>query len=190
LTTDAAANGVSNDGSVVVGTATQPVHDGTSTAVRWTAATAAVSLANYSTCPNSSPCAYANANGVSGDGNVTFGRSYDLIGGVAVRWVGTGAAQLLAALDPNDTPNPYGSNFDGSIIIGITSSDGFIWDLKSGKLQSLTGVLATIGVALPTAPSIEAVGICNNGTVVVGNSVADTSTPWAVNLTNTGVAGL
>lgn len=190
LTTEAAAAGVSNDGSVVVGTATQPVHDGTSTAVRWTAAAGAVSLANYSACSAGTPCSLSNADGVSGDGNVTFGTSSTFSSGAVVRWVGTGAPQLLESPDPNLTPRPYSSNFDGSIIVGANGSDGFIWDLKSGNLQSLSGVLATIGVALPTAPSIEAVGICNNGTVVIGNSISDTSIPWAVNLTNTGVAGL
>ncbi|MEZ6015005.1 MAG: hypothetical protein R3F49_07830 [Planctomycetota bacterium] len=100
------ASGVSDDGSVVVGTDISPP---TFQSFRWTAAAGAQSIGDGS------------ATGVSGDGSVVVGYS----GGAAFRWSAAGGRQIITGGEA------FGVNGDGSVVVG-SSDHAFRWTAAGG----------------------------------------------------------
>jgi probable HAF family extracellular repeat protein len=128
-TTNSSANGVSADGSVIVGTSGIQ-------AFRWTAGSGMVGL-GYLPGDNSS-----SANGVSGDGSIVVGNGGY---GEAFRWTAGSGMQSLwdllvtngLNLDPGLVPGASGISADGNTIVGF----GFV-----ATLPGLIGVSPALSI--------------------------------------------
>lgn len=155
------ANGVSRDGSIIVGTQHQPTRVPRAQAFRWTAADGMVSLAG-------SEFFYDNeAFSVSTDGSVIVGYFDGPIGRQAFRWtMSQGMLGLGDLPDGNDASTARSVNADGSVIVGFGSSvlgqEAFRWTLDGGMvgLGDLPG-----GLWSSSATDVNA-----DGTVVIGTS--------------------
>jgi uncharacterized membrane protein len=155
------AYGVSNDGSVVVGTIS------TSLAMRWTPATGKESLGSYPGYTRSS------AQAVSADGSVIVGWALDA-GSVAygMYWTEASAWQLVPGMSRS---RAYAVSADGSIIVGDGRPIG----------QSVDSAFRwTIGTAAPeftgpfpgTTSRTHGLGASPDGRIVVG--IADIAALW------------
>ena len=172
------ANGVSADGSVVVGSACSnsaaPPLSCFAQAFRWTQATGMIGLGFLAGDTQSA------AMGVNADGSVIVGQSGDF-GTRAFRWTAsTGMASL-------GTGTASAVNADGSVVVGnsYNSSSGqshaFRWTAPTG--------LVLLG-AIPGDRSSSATGVSSDGSVVVGQS-CNNSTCQAFRWTQaTGMIGL
>lgn len=176
------ANGVSDNGSVVVGVS-QSTFSSRGTAMQWdgTTATELGHLATSSGSQNS--VAY----GISGDGRVAVGASVpDGIGLHAVRWVDKGAAQDLhgGGFVSSDARR---ANRDGSVIVGrgatsARTSEAFVWT-EGGGMTAL-GVLAS--QAADSGARSFAEDVSADGAVVVGFSQATNGNSEAFRWTSAG----
>ncbi len=150
---DSSAQGVSADGSVVVGSR----HAGE--AFRWTATGGMVGLGYL---PGG---AMSNANAASADGSVVVGEAATTPQGAyqAFRWTPQGGMISLDSL-PGDTA-AFGVSDDGSVVVGGTSEvlvpEAFRWTEGTGMLG--------LGL-LPGATESQASGVSADGSVVVGYS--------------------
>ncbi|MGB7317632.1 MAG: autotransporter domain-containing protein [Planktotalea sp.] len=174
----AAANGISDDGSLAIGTSSGAVTVNLgggmgnvlsvgSLPFRWTSAGGMVSLGAL---PGGIVDSYAN--GVSADGSIVVGGSSSAAGFFATRWsVGkpvetlgdlAGGKDFSLALDVSD---------DGKIVVGQSSSaignEAFRW--AEGDPAGMTG-LGFLG----TGTSSDANGVSGDGTVIVGSSETGT----------------
>jgi probable HAF family extracellular repeat protein len=149
-------NGVSADGSVVVG-----FHADTSVtqAFRWTAAGGLLDLGLLS------GGTFSYAAGVSADGTVVVGQADNAFGDLrAFRWTSTGGMFDLGTLGGwESTANAVSA--DGSVVVGDADTSGgevhaFRWT-STGGMQDL----GTLGGVYSTA-----LGVSGNGLVVVGTS--------------------
>lgn len=153
--------GVSDDGTVIVGRSSGFV------AQRWTAATGIVTL------PNTSG-ASSQANAVSGDGQVAVG----IRNNVACYWSQT---EGFVSIGTNGVISAaLAANYDGSVIVGRgnigpgSTTVAFVWTKQTG-MQMLSTILANDGVSLSAWVSsgktnlVEATGISDDGTYIVGN---------------------
>jgi probable HAF family extracellular repeat protein len=139
------ANGVSADGSVVVG-------NSNSQAFRWTSS-GMVGLGFLSTDFNSS------ARGVSADGSVVVGYSNGSTGYQAVRWASS-SIESLGIL--GGTYNyAYGVSGDGNFVVGFSNGQAFRWNATSNTMVSLGNIGGT---------SSYAYGVSGDGSVVVGEA--------------------
>jgi probable HAF family extracellular repeat protein len=134
------ANGVSDDGSVIVG------FDDNG-AFRWTTATGAVNLGP------------GGAYDVSGDGAVVVGYG----SGGAFRWTASTGMVSLGYLPGYTTSEAYGTNADGSVVVGgsgsSSGSQAFEWTQATGM----------VGLGyLPGYDNSFAYGVSADGSVVVG----------------------
>jgi autotransporter-associated beta strand protein/probable HAF family extracellular repeat protein len=134
------ANGVSDDGSVIVG------FDNNG-AFRWTAATGAVDLGP------------GGAYDVSGDGAVVVGYSNQT---QAFRWTASTGMVSLGDLPGYTTSEAYGTNADGSVVVGGSggsTEQAFEWTAATGM----------VGLGyLPGYDHSFAYGVSADGSVVVG----------------------
>jgi cysteine-rich repeat protein len=168
--TSCAANDVSLDGSVVVGTYTLTDTSRHQHAWRWTANQGMVALADSGTTP------YETARGVSGDGSTVVGysaRSDDR----AFVWTANAGMVALSALD---NYSPYSTAFDisrdGSAIVGAsyTAADYFVgvrWT-KPASLWPIQELGTPSGIHLSEAVSSAADGgttLMNVGGISTGH---------------------
>lgn len=176
------ANGVSDNGSVIVGVS-QSTFSSRGTAIQWdgTAATELGHLATSSASQNS--VAY----GISGDGRVVVGASVpDGIGLHAVRWVDKGAAQDLhgGGFVSSDARR---ASRDGSVIVGhgatsARTSEAFVWTAGGG--MTALGVLAS--QEADSGATSFAKDVSADGAVVVGFSQATNGNSEAFRWTSAG----
>jgi len=147
--------GVSGDGSVVVGYATQTEFSG-SRAFRWTTASGMEAIAG----------ATSYAWGVSGDGSVIVGDIYPVVSSKAFRWTAkTGVEYIMA-----NESFARGVSEDGDVVVGFMQVSGdtraFRWTHDTGAED----ILGTISAAY---------GVSADGLVVVG-AMGNTPFKWSV----------
>jgi probable HAF family extracellular repeat protein len=178
-----AANGVSGDGSVVVGFSS----DGRRTdrvlglrAFRWTQAAGMVSLGALNGQTDSV------ARGVSSDGSVVVGESWTttLVPGVgsvyspyrAFRWTQSSGMANLGVLNGGSMSLANAVSANGNVVVG-QADDGaaggarraFRWTQGSG-MQTVETWLRSNGVSVPAAITNNANGVNADGSVVVGET--------------------
>jgi len=152
-------NGVSADGSVVVGASPST---GGEEAFRWSKG---VGMEGLGRLPGGTK---SEAYGVSADGSVVVGYSLSANGTEAFRWTREGGMESLGVLPGADTTRSeaWGVSADGSVVVGFSQStsgtEAFRWTQEEGMvgLGDLPG-----GTAFS-----EAFGISSDGSVVVGMS--------------------
>jgi probable HAF family extracellular repeat protein len=158
------ASGVSDDGSVVVGTFTD---NGKATAYRWTVGDAAPTpLGTFIGATTSS------ARGVSGDGLVVVG---DVESKRAFRWSsGTGFVGIADSISA-DVCTAKATNIDGTVVVGYSDSGAWVWDSASGIAMIKTIVenlgFSTEGYDLRTLNAVS-----SDGKTIAGG----TSTPSGI----------
>jgi len=178
LTADSSrANGVNEDGSVVVGW--ERIDPGQWQPAVWVDGNKTILANTPVSC---------EARAVSDDGTVVVGWSYDANNDmrVAARWVWDGAnwnEELLGIL-PNTPIGPLGGRSfataisgDGSVILGtnqyisngpFSTQTGFIWTEADGMVD-VRDILTDNGLALPAGFQIDGLsGITQDGTKIVG----------------------
>ena len=169
------ANGVSADGSVIVG-ASESVN-GTE-AFRWTESGGMVGLGDL---PGGFFQSYAN--GVSADGSVIVGTSYGDYGSEAFRWTESGGMVGLGDLPGSSFySSANGVSADGSVIVGYSEGQAFRWTQETGMVslkETLIGAgLDVSGWSLTSANALSA-----DGFTIVGNGIkSGQSEAWVANL--------
>jgi uncharacterized membrane protein len=172
------ATDISADGQVIVG------NSGAGEAVVWHSQ----GLTSVWRLPGSTAPNYALA--ISADGTTVVGYSEALDGSSqAYRWTLEAGMELLGS-DPGIAGHTRAvdANGDGSIVlvqggIGGTQSQIFLWGAESG-LKSIDDVLDDYGVDTTGWTFDEAVGISNDGSVIVGNGrYQNRDIGWLIDLT-------
>lgn len=156
------ADGVSDDGSVVVGRSRSGNRsfDGDSVeAFRWTMATGMVGLGDLE---GSGFESFALA--VSGDGGVAVGQGHTGVSR-ATRWIGTGA--------PEQLPEPKGGGIGGAEAVAINDSGTVVIGSDSGpngrEAMRWTGLAVTGLGDLPGGDfESRAFGVSDDGSIIVG----------------------
>lgn len=175
-TRSSSANGVSADGSVVVGqSAFSPnsSFDGRQ-AYRWTQGTGMVGLGYL---PGASTTNAASvANGVSADGSVVVGQSDSASGRQAFRWTQEGGMIGLGFLPGfSSSSNALGVSADGSIVFGTISSgsanQAFIWDASNGMKSVQQLLVNDFGLDLTGWQLTTMRGISADGLTLIGNGL-------------------
>ncbi len=175
--TASSANGISKDGSTVVG-----LSDGD-----LPRATRQVSGGGVENLGALSATGFSTASGVSGDGSVvvgwaaTFGGENDR----AVRWTSSGGLQSLGVLSGDSSSVAWGVSGDGSTIVGQSfgnQSRAFRWT-SGGGMQAL-------GLLSPLATGSQAVSASDDGSTIVGSIYGPLYGGQAVRWTSSGVEGL
>jgi probable HAF family extracellular repeat protein len=152
------ANGVSADGSVVVGRSNSASGQ---EAFRWTAGGGMVGLGDL---PGDSFGSVAS--GVSADGSVVVGRGTSTSGLEAFRWTSGGGMVGLGALPSRGNSGAGRVSADGSVIVGFSFDSGF-----RGQAFRWTSGGGMVGLGtLPARSGSYANGISADGSVVVGYS--------------------
>lgn len=141
--TRASAEGVSADGSIVVGTASYDTFPERSEAFRWTAATGFVGLGVLPGAADS------RARGISDDGAIVVGDS----GGNAVRWTANGIESLGLG-------SASAVSADGTVVVGWNGSEEAMRWTAAGGMVGLGH--------LPGALTGAATDVSADGSVVVG----------------------
>jgi len=162
------AAGVSGDGSVVVGTSTDP--NAINVAFRWTKAEGMKSLGNLSGVASN-----ANAYGVNSDGTVIVGNADGPSGLEAFRWTSKGMVGLGDLSGGDFASTAYGVSGSGSRVVGqgsstaTTSGEAFFWD-DAGGMRTLKDAMAERGFEDPLSAwtFTKASAISADGKVVVG----------------------
>jgi len=142
----ARAEGVSADGSILVGTAYYGMFLERSEGFRWTAATGFVGLGVLPGALDS------RAFAISDDGTVVVGES----GGNAVRWTATGIESLGLG-------GAWGASADGTVVVGWNGSEEAMRWTAAGGMEGLGH--------LPGALTGVATDVSADGSVVVGREV-------------------
>jgi autotransporter-associated beta strand protein/probable HAF family extracellular repeat protein len=145
-------NGLSADGSTIVGSAAQ--------SFRWTAATGVVSLGSLAGYSSSS------AFGVNSDGSVIVGTSENGGPAIAFRWTATTGMVGLGFLPGDDHSEARAVSADGSVVAG--SSNNLSFNFQAYRWMATTGMVG-LGF-LPGSAQSVAFGISGDGSVVVGRS--------------------
>jgi len=123
---------------------------------RWTQAGGVQLLGSLS-----SSSSFGVANGVSADGSVVVGESYNGTNYEAFRWTQAGGMQGLGVIPGDFESRAYGVSADGSVVVGQSdSSEAFRWT-QAGGMQGL-GDLAGGGFYS------YANGVSADGSVIVG----------------------
>ncbi|HVP28588.1 MAG TPA: PEP-CTERM sorting domain-containing protein [Myxococcota bacterium] len=145
------ANGVSADGSVVVGNTGLSFGE----AFRWTASGGMVGLGFLPGGVDS------QAYGISADASVVVGAS----GGQAFRWTASSGMVGLGTLPRGTASNAYGVSADGSVVVGIGDT------ARNGPVQAFrwtaSGGMVGLGF-LPGGISSWATAVSADGSTVVG----------------------
>jgi probable HAF family extracellular repeat protein len=163
------ANGVSADGSVIVGEGTTEF--GTQ-AYRWTTADGMVALGNQ---PGGD--FFSSASAVSSDGLVVVGRSWSgFPSAEAFRWTSADGMVGLGILPGGDSSSATAVSSDGSVVVGNSYTawgfprinEAFIWDQVNG-MRRLEDVLVAGGADLTGWSELTAAtGISADGRTIVG----------------------
>lgn len=153
------ANAMSADGSVVVGFSNSLAFG--QRATKWTGAGLGVILPDLAGGND-----FSEGLGLSGDGSVSVGWSYNELGKTATRWVGTTVHAIGDFVGgPNDS-YANAASFDGSVIVGrgwdANGATAFRWTASEG--MQLLGD-STIG---QVAFNSEAFDVSSDGLVIVG----------------------
>ncbi|HRW56064.1 MAG TPA: PEP-CTERM sorting domain-containing protein, partial [Phycisphaerae bacterium] len=167
-----AAYGMSTDGHLIVGRSSDTTSSTTFEAFRWTAETGMVGLGQLQSDGFGS-----SAVGVSGDGNIIFGRARRPgVHSEAFRW--TADAGMVGI---GDIPGGVhwsemdAVNFDASIMVGVGSDTiGFvaaIWDESSGIRTIASFAESDLGLDLDGWRLSRATGISSDGSRIVGLGV-------------------
>jgi probable HAF family extracellular repeat protein len=169
-----AAQGVSADGNVVVGTSTSvSLSCFHSVGFRWTAATGIVNLGSLPL-----PCAVAGgtedeARATNTDGTVVVGSSRHFVGGMflcraeAFRWL-NGTMTGLGFLPGGDRSFAYGVSRDGTVVVGQSGSGG-----PGDQALRWTEAGGMTGLGwLPGDTRSAAFGVSADGSVIVGQSAS------------------
>ena len=151
------ALGVSADGAVVVGGATNAA--GQWRAFRWTASGGMQDLGTLGGV-------WSEARGVSADGAVVVGWSYNAAGREhAFRWTASGGMEDLGTLPGYDRSYASGVSADGAVVVG--------WSYNAaGRVRAFrwqNGVMQDLGTQTGGDGSV-ALGVSANGAVVVGRT--------------------
>ncbi len=158
------ANGVSSDGSVVVGLS--DTSDGLE-AFRWTSEKGMVGLGKLLGRD------FSEAKDVSADGSVITGDGWSTIGREAFVWTEESGMIGLGFLgDLGFASSGYGVSDDGKIVVGSSTignaqKEAFLWTEELGMLG--------LGDFPGGLHRSEAWGVSADGTVVVGYAVSDTT---------------
>ena len=157
---ESGANGVSPDGTVVVGTS-NPTSGGTYHAFRWTPATGIVDLGDL---PGSNDISFASA--ASSAGFFVVGSSQSAAGpaGEAFRWDAASGMVGLGSTPGRVTSHASDITPDGSVIVGSTSDQAFHWTSSTGMVP--------LGVR-PDGLMTSASAVSSDGSVVVGGTQFD-----------------
>jgi len=157
------AAGVSADGSVIAGMSRSASQR---EAFRWTAA-GMIGLGDLSGGEYTSV-----ATAISADGGVIVGWSASSSGEQAFRWTqGTGLIGLGDLPGLGFQSKAYDTTADGSVVVGYSINGAFIWD-AAGRMQSLKKVLTDVyEIDLSDWYLIEATGISDDGSVIVGTGI-------------------
>lgn len=155
------ADDISSDGSVIVGSVFFDSPEETVRAHRWTSSGGIQDLG----LPSASVASVGS--GVSGDGNVVTGYSFDVdFNTTAFRWTSGGGMQSIGTIPGGTSSEGRKVSRDGSTIIGIAGTpqgDRAIAWTESGGMQSL-------GLLSPGDTGSSAWGVNANGSVVAGSS--------------------
>jgi probable HAF family extracellular repeat protein len=144
------ANAANHDGSVVVGASS--AGGGTSThAFRWTTS----GMQDLGALPGGD---YAEARGVSADGNVVAGLAFGSSGFVAFRWSQVDGMQELGSLPGSAQDSAYAVSADGATIVGESRSEPVRW---------VGGVAYALG-AIPGSPYGIASSVTDDGRMIGG----------------------
>lgn len=132
----------------------------------------------------SSDFPYSEAYGVSADGNVVFGLSYNGSADEAFRWTqadGMSGLGFLTPGDPNNHSVAYGASADGSVIVGEShASDGGGGGLlgdQAFRWTQATGMQGLGYLAVGEAHYSVANGVSGDGGIVVGFASVPTEPP-------------
>lgn len=176
--TYSAANFVSDDGQVIVGTvgfANDPSRQ--AGAFRWTEATGMTDLGVL-------PGAVITwAQAMSRDGRFVVGRS----GAEAFRWSEAGGIISLGRLPGDQESSAFAVSDDGAVVLGRSFINGnleyFIWTEADG-LRSLRDLLAASGVDVSAWGNLQAAALSGDGNTIVGQGINPSGYPegWAIRL--------
>jgi uncharacterized membrane protein len=177
--TNAVARGISADGAIVVGYGSSAASfascSNCAEAFRWMAQGGLVGLGDL---PGGTFDSRAHA--ISGDGRVIVGHGTNDFGPVAARWDAVGIHSLGYLPQGPSTPRQsqcYGTNLDGSAIVGASSSvngiyEAFLWtaaggmrplgDLATGPFQSYAYAVSDDASVVAGVGTVEG-GIFNAG---------------------------
>jgi probable HAF family extracellular repeat protein len=164
------ANGVSRDGTVVVGNDNNEEWVTGVRAFRWTSADGMFGLGDL---PGGDVDSVAHD--VSADGSVIVGSSLSASGTEAFRWTSEDGMVALGDLPGGDFHSvATGVSADGSVVVGSSESasgrEAFRWTSEDG-MQSVASILTTaavdlIGFTLRTASDVSADGYTIAGSAV------------------------
>lgn len=174
---DSVAQGVSADGSIVVGKSRNG--SGHFEGFRWSAGDGMVGLGFLPGHQGSS------ATAISADGAVIVGASGHATE-EAFRWTELNGMMGLGFLPGDNRSVANAVNGDGSVVVGYSSNGGgdnraFYWT-TSDSMRSLADVLTAAGVNLGGWELTFAMGVSADGSIVVGNGVSPDGDPagfWA-----------
>jgi probable HAF family extracellular repeat protein len=167
--TYSAADGVSADGSTVVGFG---VSANGGEAFRWTASGGMIGLGRLGGFGGS------RARAASADGSVIVGVSDEATGGEAFRWTIDGMVGLGYITGFNGSSDANGVSADGSVIVGMSSNfspygDGaFIWDAQRGMRELEVVLTHDLGMDLQGWHLDNAYGVSADGRVITGTASA------------------
>lgn len=182
-------NGISGDGTVIVGEAddrsvspTEPFVENRA-AFRWSVTGGLSRLSDLSATPSVGLGTHSSARGVSRDGSTIVGESRGNDGFVqAVYWRSNSISGLgfLPGLAPTGTgttapgsTHALAANADGSIIVGsasgVASDRAWRWTATSG-MQDLNLIATNAGLNLNGFVLTDAVGVSDDGQFITGNS--------------------
>ncbi len=167
------ANGVSSDGSIVVGQCKSATSN--YIAYKWTAATGTVAITTGVGAAGNSA-----GNAVSDDGSVVAG--FTLVGGSGSPAVWTAAT----GWQPTAVSSSFGSASDitpdGRYVVGSDDGGAFIWDAVHGE-RYIANILTAEGVNLGGLSLKNATGISDDGTIITGLTYDNGLTvPWVADI--------
>lgn len=151
---DGSANGISADGSVVVGWSR--VFPGVDQAYRWTSDNGMISLG---VLPGGLPG--SNAFGASSDGSVIVGQATAADGASEpMRWTEDRGMMSLGRLFPNGGGRASAVSADGSVVVGSSGLFAFRWTESDG--------MVSLGDLPRGAAESDGLDVSADGSVVVG----------------------
>lgn len=191
------AQRASRDGSVIVGYGGNSTY--TNEAFVWTQSGGMVGLG---VLPADVGTTYAKsrATDVSADGNVVVGYSLGRGSGdnaEAFRWTSSGGLTGLGFLPGGNDSRAMAVNADGSVIVGSATKPGtyvaqevtaFRWTSGSG-MQTVSAWLTANGVNVGTNTFTDAVGVSDDGNVIIGKGQINGTTQQYIARVNTSGGG-